>query len=184
MPNPSVFLEGAKNMKTNHKRLLSITLALVITFALVGCMPTVVDTTSGTALAIGTAETISGLKAVVSGQPGTLVYQLETTIMMAWPSGSNYAFAVMTTNGQPITGMTMINGQAVSTYKLCDLIKTMEANGWKAIDPKLIPTVLVQALTAYTVEAVVAGMQTLPTIIVLPSIWLEPLPVEPTEEVL
>lgn len=155
------------------KALIMITTALALT----SCSAAVVDPTIGTGAAIGTAETISGLRSVVQGLPGTMLYQLENQVLMAWPKGgTQYAFAVMQTNGAPVSEILTINGKAVSTYRMVDLVKALESSGWKAITPGALPALMVEALTAYTVELVALGMQSLPSVIVVPMLFLTPYP--------
>lgn len=149
------------------------TIALLLSLLLSACAAV----HSGTGMtAIGASETISGMRRALGGAPGTFVMQGKDAFLLAWPRGSSYAFTVIGNGSLPAFNSTRANPLALTR-----LVQDLEADGWKITTPAAIPAYVADALKAYTIEAVMAGSQTLPTILVIPVIIDFAPPVPPQE---
>lgn len=151
-----------------------LSMALLLSLLLSGCAAAQV----GSGAALGAGETIDGMRSVLSGTPGTFVMQGRDAFLLAWPRGSNYAFTVIGNGSLPAFNSTRANPLALTR-----LVHDLEGAGWKLTTPAALPAFMAEALQAYTIEAVMAGTQTLPTILVIPVIF-DFNPPTPVQEVL
>lgn len=149
------------------------TLALILALLLSGCAAVQSSSTA----ALGAGETIRGMQSVLAEAPGTFVMQGRDAFLLAWPRGANYAFTVIGNGTLPAFNSTRTNPLALTR-----LVQDLEASGWKLTTPAALPAFMAEALRAYTVEAVMAGAQTLPTILIVPVI-IDFAPPAPIQEV-
>lgn len=160
-------------MNTRFVSKFVFTFALILSLALSGCAAVQVAPGASPQVAtMGAAETIKGLQSVLAGSPGTFAMQSadKALILMGWPKGSNYAFTLMTADGQALD----LNATKAATMALAGSIKGLERSGWKLITNSQIPATLARVIAGYTVEMVVMGLRALPTIIILPVILATP----------
>lgn len=161
---------------------ISLILSLMLALTLSGCAAVY----SGSAQAapvfvLGAGETIQGLQSVVRGAQGTfaMVSAEGDLILMAWPRGGDYAFSYLTTGGAAKTVLDQ-NALKMATEGFANSVKYFETHGWQYLTPDKLPAALTGAIMAYTLDLVMAGVQTLPTILVVPVIILpqsnEPIP--------
>jgi hypothetical protein len=119
---------------------------------------------------LGAGETLAGLRSAMAGQPGTFIMQRGDLILLAWPNWSSYSFAIMDISGRAND----LAGLSLNTFSFSEMIKSLEGGGWKYISPGAVPAALAQALGAYTIELVMAGVQSLPTVMLVPVTVLTP----------
>lgn len=153
----------------------SLILSLVLSLALSGCAAVQFGSAAAPApmAVLGAGETIKGLQAVVSGAPGTFAMMSAEgdLILMAWPKGSEYAFTYLTTGGAAKTALDS-NALRMATEGFANSVKYFETHGWQYLTPDKLPAAVSGAIMAYTLDLVLAGVQTLPTILVVPVIVL------------
>lgn len=116
--------------------------------------------------ALGAAETLKGLKMVVNGASGTFVMAHGDQYLLAWPYKGQYAIAMI--------GEGSVRGLRQGPMPLSELVKALEAAGWKFTSPAGLPTAVVSALGAYSLEMAIVGMQSLPSVFILPVGMLTP----------
>jgi hypothetical protein len=119
---------------------------------------------------VGAGETIAGMRAAMAGQAGTFIMQQNNLVLLAWPNWSSYSFAVLDISGR----VNDLNGLHIDTYNFSAMVKSLETGGWKYIEPAAVPAALAKALAAYSVELVMAGVQSLPSVLVVPVMVLTP----------
>lgn len=119
---------------------------------------------------MGAAETVRGLQAVVRESTGTFVMQNGQQFLMAWPKGSQYAVAIL---GQG--SAESIRAIPQDPVKLTTMVKSLQASGWSFSDPGHLPTAIVTALMgSSSVDAVLAGLRFMPSVLMVPAIVLTP----------
>jgi hypothetical protein len=150
--------------------IFSIALILSVLLSACAAAPAVVEpiiARSGATL--GASETVRGLRAVYNTAPGTFIMQLRDMYVFAWPKGSNYAFTVLCTGTCPD-----FNSLRINTLNLASMTKSLQDYGWRMIEPAALPAAITKALTAYSLEAVMASVQCLTNVILVPIIVATP----------
>lgn len=155
--------------KFSFSRIIS-SLALICSLFLASCAAVQVGSTSVNSTdLIGARETINGLKSVIQQAPGTLLMENNDLVMAAWPKGTNYAFTLLKSSGQPVVDM---NALKLDSISMATTMKGLEAQGWKQITPSDLPQAVLSALGAYSMELIMTGVQSMPTIFLIPAINL------------
>jgi hypothetical protein len=154
-----------------NKYIWTIALILSLFLSSIACVGGAISAGSSSGAQLGAAETINGLKAVVAANPGTFIMQSKDLLLMAWPQGSNYAFTIIDQSGR---AQNSLNGLKLNTVNFAELIKSLEAGGWKYILPAALPEKVLTALGTYSIEAAMTAVKTMPTIWIVPVIILTP----------
>ena len=168
-------------MKTTNRNLyLKILVMIAVCSMLVGCTSGSISDTELTSddlqivesiSLVGAVEVIKGLQSALNGATGTGIYQNAESIVFFWPKGSTYEYAVFSREGGIMPGD--LTGVRVSVFELIKTLKGATATGWSQISPKDVPTILTTTIVNYSVLAIEAGSQILPTFFVMPMIMLE-----------
>ena len=101
----------------------------------------------GEVVAIGLGATVSALKQVANGSPGTFIYATQgmKDILFAWPIGANnYGFVSVSRNGNIV--QSMATGNQTSALSMANLATNLEAKGWRTATPADLPTPIFLAL--------------------------------------
>ena len=160
---------------------LGLILSLILSMALSGC-GAVSNGSAAPMMVLGAGETLRGLQSVVRGAPGTfaMVSAEGDLLLMAWPKdAANYAFSYISAGG---SAKTVLDDHALkmACEGFANSVKYFETHGWKYLTPDKLPAAVSGAIMAYTLDLVMAGVQTLPTIFLVPVIILpqsnEPVP--------
>lgn len=157
-----------------HKTSKIFCLALILAIFLSGCGAVQVGAP------IGALQTLQGMQAVINSAPGTLAMAKDTSVLLAWPCGQNYAFALVRGTIDVIPGL---NAQSLETLSFAETVLKLQKVGWKIVDPTQLPAAITGAISAYSVELVMLGVQSLPTIFMVPLGPVE-LPAKPEEIIL
>lgn len=86
-------------------------------------------------------------------------------LLMAWPRGGQYAFTLIA-QGKQVDW----HGLRLDTTQMSAMVKSLEQGGWKYTGPAGLPPTVAKALGAYSIEAVMLGMQSLPSVLMVPVI--------------
>lgn len=114
--------------------------------------------------ALGAAETFQGMQAAMQANPGTMIMEKGNLLLMAWPRGSEYAFALLGKDGKAVD----FNALKVNTLSLTMMVKSLEDGGWKNILPSMVPGAVARVLGMLTVEMAMTSMRSLPTVFLIP----------------
>ena len=145
-----------------HNRFILFNLALICTVFLSGCGA---FQAGGPAAPIGALQTLQGLQSVINGAPGTLALGKADAILMAWPYNGNYAFALIKGTLEAVPGM---NGTSVNTLSFTETINQYIKAGWKLMPADKLPPAIIGVVTSYSIELIALGVQSLPTIFMVP----------------
>lgn len=137
--------------------------------------PAVTTGTFTPSAAIGAQETFDGLRQAMRSCPGTFIMERGNLLLMAWPRGSSYAFAILGKDGNTGADLT---GLRVSTLSISSMVKSLEDGGWRYILPAAVPQAISRALGMLTVEMALTSMRAMPSIFIIPLWIMEPTPVE------
>jgi len=119
-------------------------------------------------------STVAGMRAAADGRSGTAIYAGHNLYVMVWPHRGQYAFAVINQSGDLVDDLLkMVNANGVNVFRMSDLIRWMEANGFKQIDPKSLPINITSVLLSQVMAAVANGSRALITPLILPAGALE-----------
>jgi hypothetical protein len=143
----------------------------LVNLVLVTCLALALSACAAVQSPIGAGATFYGMKSVMQQAPGTFVMQANNMILMAWPKGSNYAFAMFCDGACPNASLT---GKTIGTMTFVDTVKYLESMGWKYIQPSDLPGWITKALAMGTAEAAMTAMRALPSIWIVPVIILTP----------
>jgi len=129
---------------------------------------------SGAISGISFQSTLSGMRQVVQGQPGTFVMMKNDLFMLAWPAGENaWAFACLNKMGDPIKNIAQyVNGTKVDTLTMANFLADLETDGWQAVSSKVLPAGISGALSSYTTYLMSIGVRSLPDLLIVPVIIL------------
>lgn len=125
-------------------------------------------------LPLGLMATLDGLRSVVAGKAGTLIIENEKLVLMAWPVGENYGFAIIGKDGKPIYETLKAMGwtsQISTPSSVANLISFALDKGWKFISPAQLPVTVVTGLMNATIAS---ATNILPNVLVLPAGNLTP----------
>lgn len=123
---------------------------------------------------IGFHSTLSGMRAAAADKPGTMIYAGQGLYMLAWPHRGGYAFAVINQAGSLVDDLAqMVNGTGTDIYRMSDLVRWMESNGWQRISGAQLPVSIGQVLLGQVMWGVIQGSRALTTVIILPTGLLE-----------
>lgn len=87
-------------------------------------------------LDVAPAHTVNGLLRAVQNAPGTFMMQSEKLIMVAWPQGGNYGFAVFTRDGHGVEQFKELAsccGTKASSPTMSQLVQFLKNEGWTRI---------------------------------------------------
>jgi hypothetical protein len=178
----ALFKEDNPMKVTNTHRFY--TLALILSLFLSACGAVQTGNVQGdTVLAkkgdivipLGLIATLQGLQSVVEGAPSTSLLTNGKLVLMAWPVGPNYGFAIFSADGKPVMDIleeTGFTSNLTQQFTWCNLLSWAMYHGWKTIIPGDLPPMLLASIQAYTVTSLQMGAQALPTILILPAISL------------
>jgi hypothetical protein len=125
-------------------------------------------------------STVAGMRAAAAGKSGTAIYAGQNLYVMIWPHRGQYAFAVINQQGDVVDDLLrMVNANGVNVFRMSDLIKWMESNGFRQVDPKALPVNITTVLLSEMMAAVARGSRSLITPILIPADILDfdkPLP--------
>jgi hypothetical protein len=129
----------------------------------------------GQAWPINFYGTVQGMRAAAADQPGTFIYAGNNLYMLAWPIKSgNYAFSVINQSGSVVDSlMKQVNATGTTVYTMADLVKWMEANGFKRVLGQDLPVNIGQVLLGQVMASVASGSRAFITIVVFPAGVLE-----------
>lgn len=153
--------------KTSWMYRWAVVMSLVLCINLAGCAT--VQAPACAQCVMGAGETIQGLQAALREAPGTFIMQHGNQVLIAFPKGTNYAFACLNTGGKAFDLAVKTNPENLSQF-----VKALEDAGWKYIGPAAVPATVSRVVMAYSVELVMAGVQSLPTILVIPVYLVDP----------
>ncbi len=126
---------------------------------------------------VGFHSTLTGMRAAAADKPGTFIYAGQGLYLLSWPHQGGYAFAVINQRGDLVDDLArMVNGTGTSIYKMSDLIKWMESQGWQRISGAQLPVSIGQVLLGQVMWSVIQGSQALTTVVILPAGLLIPTP--------
>jgi hypothetical protein len=112
---------------------------------------------------VAPANTAFGLLRAVQNAPGTFMMASDKLIMIAWPEGSKYGFAVFSKDGNAVEQfreLASCTGTKAGCESMSDLVKYLRTIGWKRIFEVPGPVALqIKALADYFAagSAAVAG---------------------------
>ncbi len=134
---------------------------------------------SGAISGISFNQTLSGMRSVVQGQPGTFVMAKDSLFMLAWPMGENaWGFACLTKAGNPVRDLaTYVNGTKVDTLTMANFMADLEVDGWQSVSAKVLPAGITSALSSYITYLVSIGARSIPDLLLVPVIMVRPTPV-------
>lgn len=115
---------------------------------------------------LGLKETFYGVKQVITSQPGTFAMMDEDMIILAWPRGVSYAYAMFCERGN--CNALGLEATKISTMKFYESIAYLRGAGWQYVEASALPAWLTRALAATTVESFAAATQGLTTIWAFP----------------
>ncbi len=119
-------------------------------------------------------STVAGMRAAAAGRSGTAIYEGHNLYVMIWPHRGQYAFAVINQQGDLVDDLLrMVNANGVNVYRMSDLIRWMESNGFRQVDPKALPVSITSVLLSQVMAAVANGSRALITPLILPAGALE-----------
>ncbi|NMC84321.1 MAG: hypothetical protein GYA58_03445 [Anaerolineaceae bacterium] len=121
---------------------------------------------------MGAAETVRGMQSVAQGAPGTFVLQNGDTFLLAWPRGQQYAFTLLSSGGSTIAAD--LNALRTNTLDFASMVQRLQVAGWRLISPAQLPPAVVTTLSAYSVEAVIAGVVAMPNVVMVPVVVMTP----------
>ncbi len=137
--------------------------------------PAVTTGTFTPSAALGAQETFEGLRQAMRACPGTFIMERGNLLLMAWPRGTAYAFAIIGKDGSAGADLT---GLRVSTLSISAMVKSLEEGGWRYILPAAVPSTIAKALGMLSVEMALTSMRAMPSIFLIPLWIMEPTPVE------
>jgi hypothetical protein len=127
---------------------------------------------SGAISGISFQSTLSGMRQVVQGQPGTFVMMKNDLFMLAWPAGENaWAFACLNKFGDPIKNIaSYVNGTRVDTLTMANFLADLETDGWQSVSAKTLPAGISGALGSYMTYLMSIVVRSLPSPLLVPVI--------------
>jgi hypothetical protein len=148
-------------MDTWHKGIQSI-LAILIACNLMGCMAM----TNGT---LPVAESISGMKAAVTGAPGTWVYSKEGSdfVVLGWSQGSRYAFVMVDKAAAVLKDLRNVCALDCNWMSAADLLIWLEKNGWQSVPAGTLSAGLASQISNVAFLLSI-GSRSLPTLLLVP----------------
>jgi hypothetical protein len=119
-------------------------------------------------------STLSGMRSVVQGAPGTFVMEKDALYMLAWPVKDGFwAFACLTKAGDPIKDIaTYVNGTKVDTLTMANFLASLEQDGWQSVSAKVLPAGITSALGSYMTFLMSVGARSMPSPLMVPVIIL------------
>lgn len=124
--------------------------------------------------------TVAGMRAAAAGRAGTAIYEGHNLYVMMWPYRGGYAFSVINQAGDVVDDLArMVNATGTNVYKMSDLVKWMEANGFKRVMPEALPVGIGQVLLGQVMAAVASGSRALTTPLLIPAAAFEFAPINP-----
>lgn len=119
-------------------------------------------------------STVAGMRAAAAGKSGTAIYAGQNLYVMIWPHRGQYAFAVINQNGDIVDDLLrMVNANGVNVFRMSDLIKWMESNGFQQVGPKSLPVSVTSVLLSQMMAYVANGSRSLITPLIVPAGALE-----------
>jgi hypothetical protein len=115
--------------------------------------------------ALGAQETFAGLQSVMRGEAGTMIMERGNLLLMAWPKGTQYAFAILGKDGSVGQALT---GLRIDTTSIASMIRTLESGGWTYTQPVNVPAIIAQALAMYSVEMALTSVRAMPSVFLIP----------------
>lgn len=88
------------------------------------------------AVDVGPAQTANGLLRAVQNAPGTFMMASDKLIMIAWPQGTSYGFAVFTKSGEAVEQFKELAsccGTKTSSPTMTQLVQFLKSQGWTRI---------------------------------------------------
>jgi hypothetical protein len=85
---------------------------------------------------VGPANTANGLLRAVQNAPGTFMMASDKLILIAWPQGSNYGFAVFTKSGEAVEQFRELAaccGTKAGAGTMGELVNYLKGQGWARI---------------------------------------------------
>jgi hypothetical protein len=85
---------------------------------------------------LGPASTANGLLRAVQGAPNTFMMASDKLVMVAWPQGTNYGFAVFTRGGEAVNQFKELAaccGTKADAPTMTDLVNHLKSLGWARI---------------------------------------------------
>lgn len=147
----------------NTKRFTQIVFQLALVVSMLIALSACAAVQTGASL--GAGEVISGMRTVIAEGSGTFILRFNDLYLLAWPKGSNYAFAVL--GGD--TG-SALDALRVDTLYLSHMVRALESEGWQRVLPGSLPPGVLTALQMYSVEAAISALGNfMPTFYVFPS---------------
>lgn len=133
---------------------------------------------SGAISGISFQSTLSGMRSVVRGDPGTFILLKNELYLLAWPAGDGaWAFANLTKAGNPIRDLSLyVNGTKVDTVTMSTFVAQLERDGWQPISSEALPASITGALGSYVSYLMAIGARSLPTLWMFPVILIQPTP--------
>lgn len=92
--------------------------------------------TACAAVDIAPAQTANGLLRAVQNGPGTFMMASDRLIMIAWPQGNQYGFAVFTKDGSSVkqfAELASCTGNRAGCESMSSLVNHLKSIGWKRI---------------------------------------------------
>jgi hypothetical protein len=102
--------------------------------------------------------TLGGMQSVCRGDPGTFAWTNGGLIVMAWQQGSGYAFTVSTQAGDVLADLKQfVNGNGADFKTFVQFSKWLEAQGYRAITAREIPSTISLTINSYSLLMAAAG---------------------------
>lgn len=114
--------------------------------------------------ALGAGETFAGMQAAFRGEAGTLIMEKGNLLLMAWPRGGEYAFALLGKDGRAVD----FNALKINTLSLSMMLRSLQDGGWRTVLPAMVPTAVAKVLGSLSVEMAMVSMRGLPTMFLVP----------------
>lgn len=125
-------------------------------------------------------NSLAGMRSAAAGRAGTAIYEGRSLYVLIWPYRGGYAFAVINQTGDLVDDLArMVNATGTDIYRMSDLVKWMETNGFKRVLPEALPVGIGQVLLGQVMGAVASGSRALITPLILPAGALEFNPINP-----
>lgn len=153
------------------KKLSIVLFALLGLSALFGSMFSVQTAAPAANATIGLMETMAGIQAAAAGRPGTSLWGSEETVILVFQNGRNAVLVAFGRSGQAASVFDLLDEAAPQVLARMDarsFAEMMRSRGFGRIQPADLPPALLSALSSFTLTALKAGAQVLPTPLLIP----------------
>lgn len=131
---------------------------------------------SGALNCLSFQDTLTGMRSVATGAPGTFVMAKDNLFVLAWPAGEDaWAFACLTKNGEPARELTQyVKGMRLDTFSMAKFMADLETDGFQRVSERTLPPTLLAAIHSIMSYIAMVGVRSLPELFIVPAVILQP----------